>query len=214
MRKEAFENLTASIPFLPSLEILDISNNLGAIGAMENLLLALIRHGKLQSVNMTDIPIDMKDVVVLSKLVQPSGSLRELHVGSMPSSIYRSSISLHKNLEDAVLKPSSLIKVGIMTQCSGVESISENITSLAIVSPDQHQQVIGAGDKWSKLLAENTSLKELKLHIAFGKDDLHAIVGSLEVNSSLKRLELSKKLHYHHYTSLMFKELRPRLSFS
>ena len=214
MKRESFENLTKSIAFLPSLELLDISDNVGATGAVGELLTSLCGHEKLQTLNMTDIPLDFDDIVALSKLLQFSSSLKELHVGSMTGGTDRLSLSLYEQLETIVLQSSSLEKVGIITQRESVKSISDSVISLAIVTPDHQQPVAGAGHRWSRLISENTFLENLKLHVAFVRDELQAIVSCLEVNHSLKTLELSKKLHSLHFTHSMCVALKPRVVFS
>ena len=56
------------------------------------------------------------------------------------------------------------------------------------------------GTKLSKIIKENTSLKELKLHIPLDKDAVHDIVDSLKENHSLERLELFEIFHSKYFS--------------
>ena len=70
---------------------------------------------------------------------------------------------------------------------------------------------VSGGTKLSHILRENTSLKEVKLHIPLDKDEVQDIIDSLKDNHSLKRLELSIKYHSQYFSESEKQALDPRV---
>ena len=126
--RRGFENLAECIPYLHSLTSLDISGNQGGDGSLLKLFQALREHGKLQTLDMSHLTIGMDDVAALTRLIQPSSSLRELAVGGSPSlSEPPPAADVERQLVGAVVSPSSLNTVGIYSceyPTDGIETIS------------------------------------------------------------------------------------------
>lgn len=214
MRQEAFENLRRGLCYLSALEHLDVSNNLGAKFVVKELMLTLSTHKQLRTINLTDVPYDSEDVTGLVTLVKESVSLKEFHFGSSQAiTSTKEALDLEQEIERTLLNSPTLETVGLLTQCSNVEGISQSITTLAIV-PTAQIPGDGAGERWSKLIADNTSLRYLKLHIAMDKVGFDAMLSNLEVNISLERLELSSKLHADYVSTEIRRALKPRVIFT
>ena len=73
---------------------------------------------------------------------------------------------------------------------------------------------VKGGTKLSHILRENTSLKEVKLHIPLEKDEVQDIIDSLKDNHSLKKLELSTNYHSQYFSESEKQALDPRVIYS
>ena len=168
---------------------------------------ALKNHRKIETLDMTLIAIGMDDVAALKDLLNSSRSLRELTVGGSWSGPLAADVE--RQLVRTVLSPSSLTAVTIRyceNPLDDIETISDNILTLTFkdkrnTSPHPltaDPSRVKGGTKLSHILRENTSLKELKLHIPLHKDEVHDILDSLKDNVSLEKIELCElnKCHY------------------
>jgi len=217
--RRGFENLAECIPYLHSLTSLDISGNQGGDGSLLKLFQALREHGKLQTLDMSHLTIGMDDVAALTRLIQPSSSLRELAVGGSPSlSEPPPAADVERQLVGAVVSPSSLNTVGIYGceyPTDGIETISENIFYLTFKYPPLHlkRNSIGVkgGTKLSHILRENASLKKLTFDIPLDENEVHDIIATLRHNHSLERLALSKAYHSQYFSGQQ--ALDPRVTF-
>ena len=84
------------------------------------------------------------------------------------------------------------------SQLPSTDSLSVNTSP---EQPTANLRVKG-GIKLSQILRKNTSLRVLKLSIPLDRDEVQAIVQSLDDNHSLVELELSGELHYQHFSEL------------
>ena len=217
--QRGFENLAECIPYLHSLTSLDISHSPGGDGSLVKLLKALMKHGKLQTLDMSDISIGMDDVAALAGLLQSSSNLRQLAV----SGPYKSPLATDvvNQLVRTVLSPSSLNTVRILDceyPLDGIETISDNISYIAFSTPNTspHQPTpnpsrVKGGTKLSHILRGNTSLKELTLTIPLEKDEVHDIIDSLKDNHSLEKVKL---YHSEYFSKSERQALDPRVTFS
>ena len=232
--QRGFENLAECIPYLHSLTLLDITVNSGGDGSLVKLFKALKKHGKLQTLDMSDILMD--DVAALADLLQSSSSLRQLWVGgsyrpggSPLSSGPPLAVDVVNQLVRTVLSPSSLITV-VIRNCEypldDIETISDSIFNLEFHYPSRdlrpntsprpltaNPSRVKGGTKLSHILRGNTSLKELKLLIPLDKDEVHDIIDSLKDNHSLRSLRLSDEYHYQYFSESERLALDPRVIF-
>ena len=237
--QRGFDNLAECIPYLHSLTSLDINHNPGGDGSLVKLFKALREHGKLKTLDMTDIAIGLADIVVLAGLVEPSSSLRELAVDGaqiiseppLSQFLFRSEESLATDVVNqlvrTVLSPSSLNTVtigGCEYPLDGIETISTSISSLTFqhipsdliwnTSPHPPTARVKGGTKLSCILRENASLKELKLYIPLDIDELHYIIDSQRYNHSLEGLMLSEEYHSQYFSESERALLPHRVTFS
>ena len=207
--QRGFENLAECIPYLHSLTSLNINSNPGGDGSLVKLLKGLRKHGKLQTLNMTDISIGMDDVAAIAGLLQSPSSLREMWVGGYH--VPPLATDVVNQLVRTVLSPSSLNTVTCTVHdcddLGGIETISDSISTLRFYSRDK------GGTKLSHILRGNTSLKELTLIIPLDKDEVHDIIDSLKDNHSLWRLELSWSYHYQYLSESEIQALDPCVFF-
>ena len=223
--QRGFENLAECIPYLHSLTSLDISGNPGGDGSLAKLLKALREHGKLLTLNMTNISIGMDDVAALAGLLQSSSNLRELRVGGSHGPPLATDVV--NQLVRTVLSPSSLNTVtigGCEYPLDGIETISDSISYLTFYYPflklntsphplTANPSRVKGGTKLSHILRGNTSLKVLTLSIPLDKDEVHDIIDSLKDNHSLERLELSPVYHSQYFSESERQALDPRVRF-
>ena len=229
--QRGFENLADCIPYLQSLTSLDISDNPGGDGSLVKLLKALREHRKPQTLDMTNISIDMNKVAALAGLVQPSSSLRELTVGGYPLTSEPSlAVDVEMQLVRTVLSPSSLNRVtieGCEYPLDGIQTISDSISDITFrcyindlklnISPHQptaNPSRVKGGTKLSHILKGNTSLKALRLDIPLDKDEIHDILHSLKDNHSLNMLLLSGRYHSQYFSESERQALDPRVAFT
>ena len=221
--QRGFENLAECIPYLHSLTSLFIGDNPGGDGSLVKLLKALREHGKLQTLDLTDISIGMDDVAALAGLLQSSSNFRYLlGVGGSHGPPLATDVA--NQLVRTVLSSSSLNTVTIRDceyPLDGIETISDSLSDLTFYyckkSTSSHQPTanpsrVKGGTKLSHILRGNTSLKELTLYIPLDKDEVHDIIDSLKDNHSLERLVLSKKYHSQYFSELELQALDPRVS--
>ena len=204
LRQKGFDLLADTVPLLSSLESLDISRNPGGNGSTVKLLQALGKHQRVEHLRMSDTVIGRDDVMALSEVVQPSGSLRELCIGSVDDM----SPECVQHLVRMVLSPSSLERVQVWVPSSvspldNIETISDNLTRLEFWSLGTSSEQLPTElscSKLSNILKENTTLKELRLHIPLGNTEVRAIVESLKRNHTLTELELSRTYHFQYFS--------------
>ena len=91
---------------------------------------------------------------------------------------------------------------------------SSSAQSVSMNTPEQPISNLGVkgGTKWRHILRENTSLRELWLHIPLDRDEVYDIVHSLEDNHSLEKLSLFKE-HSQHFSESERQALDPRIQF-
>ena len=135
LRQKGFDLLANTVPLLSSLESLNISLNPGGNGSTVKLLQALGKHQRVECLMMAGTVIGRDDVMALSEVVQPSGSLRERDIGSFSGM----SPECVQQLVRMVLSPSSLKRVEVWVPSSVsplnyIETISDNLTSLGFRS--------------------------------------------------------------------------------
>ena len=213
--QRGFENLAECVPYLHSLISLNISQNEGGDGSLVKLFRALKEHDRLQELFMNSIKeIGMTDVEALADLIQPSSSMRVLSVSSISFDSYerlsshkRSAADARKQLVVTVLSPSSLNTVFMLESrypLDFIETISANISNLYLHYLDMNHFRLtdssSSGTKLSRILRENTSLKELVLYIPLEKDVVHDIIDSLKDNHSLERLGLVVDYHLQYFS--------------
>ena len=204
LRQEGFDLLADTVPLLSSLESLHISGNPGGNGSTVKLLQALGKHQRVEHLAMEYTVIGRDDVMVLSEVVQPSGSLRELDIGGDKDM----SPECVQQLVRMVLSPSSLKTVEVWVPSSVsplcyIETISDSLTRLVFWSPwgpsSEQLPTELSCSKLSKILKENTTLKELVL-IPLGNTEARAIVESLKHNCTLTELWLSRRYHSQYFS--------------
>ena len=139
--------------------------------------------------------------------------MRELEVGGL----YLAA-DVANRLVRTVLSPSSLTTV-LMYGCEypldGIETISTSISSLTFENPFRARDTslrVKSGTKLSQILRENTSLKELKLHIPLDEKEVKDIIASLRDNHSLVRLELSGRYHSQYFSESEKEVMDSRIS--
>ena len=206
LRQKGFD-LLADTVLLSSLESLNIFDNPGGNGSTVKLLQALGKHQRIESLSMAGTVVGRDDVMALPEVVRPSGSLRELIIGSSdnthlpPKSV--------QQLVRMVLSPSSLEEVYMRVPSSVsplryIETISDSLTKLVFWSPlDASSEQLPTKlscSKLSNILKENTTLKVLVLHIPLGNTEMRAIVKSLKHNHTLTELWLSKWYHSQYFS--------------
>ena len=201
LRQKEFD-LLADTVLLCSLESLDISFNPGGNKSTVKLLQALGKHQRVEHLRMDNTVIGRDDVMALSEVVQPSGSLRELTIGGDMSP------ECVQQLVRMVLSPSSLEQLIVEVPSSVspleyIETISDSLTSLAVrtwgASSEQLPTELSCS-KLSNILKGNTTLKELWLFISLGSTEVRAIVESLKHNHTLTRLWLSEWDHSQYFS--------------
>ena len=204
LRQKEFDLLADTVPLLSSLESLDISGNPGGNGSTVKLLQALGKHQRVEHLDMRDTVIGRDDVMALSEVVQPSGSLRGLTIGSFSGM----SPKCVQQLVRMVLLPSSLEWVVVQVPSSvsplnHIETISDSLTSLWFWSGGASSEQLPTElscSKLSNILKENTTLKELMLHIPLGNTEVRAIVESLKHNHTLTELALPGGYHSQYFS--------------
>ena len=204
LRQKEFDLLADTVPLLSSLESLDISYNPGGNGSTVKLLQALGKHQRVEHLMMAGTVIGRDDVMALSEVVQPSGSLRELTIGSFSD---MSSEGVQQ-LVRMVLSPSSLERVYMQVPSSvsplnHIETISDSLTSLVFWSQDASSEQLPTElscSKLSNILKDNTTLKVLELDIPLGNTEVRAIVESLKHNHTLTELGLSSEYHSQYFS--------------
>ena len=216
--QRGFDLLADTVPLLSSLESLIIYDNPGGNGSTVKLLQALGKHQRVEILEMDHIGIGRDDVMALSVVIQPSGSLRELEIGSF---IDMSPECVHLLVRTA-LSPSSLREVRLWVPSSlspldYVETISDNLITLDFRSPGVYYKQLSTnltgkgGIKLSNILKENTTLKELQLDIPLQNFEVRANIESLKINDTLTELRLSKRYHSQYFSELEQKTLDCRI---
>ena len=191
--------LADAVPYLSSLQSLDISDNPGGNRSTAKLLQSLGKHQRIESLRMVDTGIGMDDIEALSGVVCQSASLKELYIGRYKNM----APECVPQLVRTVLSPSSLkvLDVRIPSSVSPldyVESISDNLTWLQFGAWSKQLPMEPSGKggiQLSNILKENTSLKGLSLHIPLKDTEVRAIIESLKNNHTLTRLRLSEEYH-------------------
>ena len=112
--QKGFDLLADILPLLSSLELLNISHNPGGNRCAVKLFQALGEHQTIEHLRTHYTVIGRDDVMTLCEVVQPSGSLREIYIGSAND---MSSESVQQ-LGRMVLSPSSLKKLKVMVPSS------------------------------------------------------------------------------------------------
>ena len=204
LRQKGFYLLADTVPLLSSLESLDISDNPGGNGSTVKLLQALGKHQKVEHLRIAGTVIGRDDVMALSEVVQPSGSLRKLAIGRSSDM----SPECVQQLVRMVLSPSSLETVEVWVPSSVsplcyIETISDNLTSLMFWSLGASSEQLPTElscSKFSNILKENTTLKELWLIIPLGNTEVRAIVESLKHNHTLTELWLYGRCHSQYFS--------------
>ena len=203
LRQKGFDLLADTVPLLSSLESLGISENPGGNGSIVKLLQALGKHQRVEHLGMEGTVIGRDDVMALSEVVQLSGSLRELRIGSDDMSP-----GCVQHLVRMVLSPSSLERVVVWVPSSvsplnHIETISDSLTRLWFrswrASSEQLPTELSCS-KLSNILRENTTLKVLGLRIPLGNTEVRAIVESLKHNHTLTELKLSQEYHSQYFS--------------
>ena len=119
-----------------------------------------------------------------------------------------------KCIKSLTLRDSAITQIGLENLAKCIPYL-HNLTSLHISEGGSRNGMdISEGGNGklhpaSRILRDNTSLKELTLHIPLDKDEVRDIIDSLKDNHSLERLNLSKKYH-----SQYDRSLDRRISFS
>ena len=204
LQQKGFDVLADTLPLLSSLESLDISGNPGGSGSTVKLFQALEKHQKVEHIMMVGTVIGRDDVMALSEVVQPSGSLRELYIGSYKGM----SPERVQQLVRMVLSPSSLRTLWVYVPSSAspldyIHTISDNLTGLRFWSEGGSSAQLPTElscSKFSNILKENTTLKELRLRIPLGNTGVRAIVQSLKHNQTLIKLRLSWGYHSQYFS--------------
>ena len=230
--QRGFDNLC--IPYLCNLTSLNISENPNCVGSVVKLFQALKKHGKLESLDITDIPLGSDDTTALFDLVQSSGCLRDLRlgfftlksIGDVQTVDFVQTVSPGE-LVRTLLLPSSLQALSFLrfpTTLNDIVTISDNIHSLYLqydscledeslpASSDITSQIKG-GTKLSHILRTNTSLRQLALLVPLDEEELHDILHSLNANCSLEVLVLSDDYHSEYFSELEQEEIDPRIEF-
>ena len=210
-----FDLLADNHPLLSSLESLDISYNPGGNGSTVKLLRALGKHSTIEILHMLHIMISPDDVMTLSEVVDTSECLRELSSGSLnmaPECV--------PQLVRTVLSPSSLrdLTVCVPSSASPLDHINTfnvslkrlGLLSRGAPSPQQPSEVRG-GIRFSNILKENKTLKELDLYIPLEETEVRAIVDSLKINHTIAELGLLKGYHSQYFSESERKALDKRI---
>ena len=204
LRQRGFDLLADTVPLLSSLESLHISYNPGGNGSTVKLIQALGKHQRVEHLEMAGTVIGRDDIMALSEVVQPSGSLRELDIDSFSDM----SPECVQQLVRMVLSPSSLSTLVVCVPSSVspldyIETISDSLTRLEFGSMGASSEQLPTElscSKLSNILKENTTLKVLDLHIPLGNTEVRAIVDSLKHNHTLTLLGLSGRYHSQYFS--------------
>ena len=195
-----FDLLADTVPLLSSLESLHVSDNPGGNGSTVKLLHALGKHQRVEYLSTVGTVIGRDDVMALSEVVKPSGSLKKLFIGMPPECA--------QQLVRIVLSPSSLRRVVVYVPSSVssldyFETISDNLTCLEFRSGGASSEQLPTElscSRLSNILKENTTLKELWLFIPLGNTEVRAIVESVKHNHTLSELWLSRRYHFQFFS--------------
>ena len=199
LTQTGFDTLADLIPLLPSLTSLDINTNPGGNGSIVRLLKALGGHTTIEDLDMRHIGIGNLDVIALSEVVKPSGSLKYLNIGShLDRFCNEFSPEIWKLLVRTVLSPSSLTRLMLYVHKSfspleHIETISDSLFSLEIRSFDfdRHEVHTAAPNArttstaLANVLKSNTTLKRVRLLMPLKMEEVVEIVESLNQNSFL-----------------------------
>ena len=196
LTQTGFDTLADLIPLLPSLTELNIYYNPGGNGSIVKLLKALGGHTTIECLDMRDIGIGNLDVIALSEVVKPSGSLKDLSVGSYLDRFCNEfSSETWQHLMRTVLSPSSLTRLWLEVHKSfsplvHIETISDNLSDLDIHTQmlEVHTTAPSARPSSTALanaLESNTTLKRLHLQMPLKREEVLEIVESLNQNSML-----------------------------
>ena len=208
LRNLDLDILADSIPPLPSLTSLDITirGNPGGVGSTVKLLRALIKHGKLKTLDMCNVVIGSDDVKALSDLIQAPGSLRELTVGIFQfQNFYVFQWLLRTVLSTSSLETLYITYLNHRLEWGHIDIIPQPQSSFSApflpvnTCPEKPTENLGVKGaiKLSHIIRKNTSLKVLKLLIPLNRDELHdIIIHSLEDNHSLQQLWLSDESYF------------------
>ena len=207
-----FDLLADTLPFLSSLKSLDISHNPGGNRSAIKLLQELGTRQKVEHLDMENTAIGRDDIMALNEVVQPSGNLRVLTIGSHQGM----SLECLQQLLKRLLVPSSLIKLKVWVPSSAsplayIETISDNLTSLGLWSEDASHEHLATELSCSRILKDNKTLKVLMLIIPLEDNELRAIAKSLEDNHTLATLWLCEAYHCKYFSKAAKKALDHRI---
>ena len=237
-----FDGLAECIPYLHSLTSLNISSN-PRHGSVK-LLFALKKHGKLQRLQMDiaidmDIVAALAGLVQPSSSLREL-VVREMweFTGSQVKKQLVKTVLSPSSLNTVIIVGHCPLRL------DDIETISDSINSLTFWCEEDHTFIVkeddisvswhlsgiipylsrviislnplwvSGGTKLSHILRENTSLKEVNLHISLDKDEVQDIIDSLKDNHSLKRLELSTNYHSQYFSESEKQALDPRVIYS
>ena len=202
LTQTGFDILADLIPFLPSLISLNINENPGGgNGSIVKLLKALGGHTTIEDIDVRDIGIGNLDVNALSEVVKPSGSLKDLKIGTTGDKCNEFSPETWQLLVRTVLSHSSLTRLRLhvprsFSPLEHIETISDSLSFLEIVKMEVNEVHTTAPSARTTALANalksNTTLKHLHLDIPLKREEVLEIVESLNQNS-IRTLQLNEK---------------------
>ena len=206
----AFDLLAETLPLMSSLESLDIALNPGGNGSTVKLLQALGKHRSVEQLMMENTGFGRDDVMALSELIQSSQSLRELTTGSY-SDVSPDCVQM---MVKYVVSPFCLSGLVVLVPFSAsplnyIETISDSLTWLEFrssgVSSEHPKQLPmelsdRGGIRLSSILRYNTTLKMLLLNLPLEDTEVREIVESLDHNSTLTGLRLSRIYHFQYFS--------------
>ena len=204
LRQVGFDLLADILPYLHSLELLSMHHNPGGNGSTVKLLKALGMHSTVEVLDMSHIVIGIEDAMSLSKVVHTSGNLKQLKIGNEDMA---SECVLP--LLRTVLSPSSLRDLTVRIPSSlfllnHVDTFNENLTKLILLSfgnlPSKQSSEVRGGIRFSSILKENKTLKELKLLIPLEETEVRAIVDSLKINHTIAKLTFAHRYHSRYFS--------------
>ena len=181
LKSPGCNNLANILSYVPNLERLDLGDNPLSEGDANTLLLSLTKLPKLRYLDLLHAKLGVEDIRALGALIQPSGVLTNLVVGSTAMSL-----TAKEEMVEVILRDS-------------------NVSSISIMNLDLAQ----SGRQLRKKLEENTTLQKLMLwDRSFCIEGCVEVVRALETNHTLKYLTLMPWYKIHIPESLFQHESR------
>ena len=214
LEQVGFGLLADNLPLLASLKSLIISHNPGGNGSTVKLLKALGKHSTIEILHMAVIMISTDDVMALSEVVHKSKCLRKLNIGSDNMSPECVPQLVRTVLSSSALRYLTVCVSSSTSPLDHINTINVNLTRLQLESyapPSQPPSEVRGGIRFSNLLKENKTLKQLLLSIPLGDTEVRAIVDSLKINHTITKLCLSERFHSQYFSESKQQTLDQRI---
>ena len=198
LTKEILDMIAVIVPSLVNLKKIDVRGNALGNGGLVRLFSSLVRFNSLHSLNVINTGIGPLDLAVLTRLIAPNKSLRQLKIGDENMSAESTSQVSH-----LIYAPSSLESVHIwssnlipeMSSIARLLSKNANLTGLefhgCLIGNQGSQELANALRVNKRVQHLIVSMFEVPTPFQTGSEGAHAFADMLRVNRVLKHFEIS-----------------------